>query len=228
MHFTKKVPEWHSEIVATPRPSLWVEQKHMILEHILLLPYMHDNRTVISVLKTDNPLLSGLYYHVGCSQYYMTMEWTHQSHSPMMERCCKLMHQMVYTVQVDCVAILASCLHGTSPSHGMTKHTSIQLDITCGCHEWWWVVIDLHKTSSGLEQAILYSSDFLRAWSCKLCNVEIEDQEHFLLHCTSLELFFGLKYPNTTLILSPRQYCQISIPTAPHGTHVYDCKGVHK
>ena len=57
---------------------------------------LHDNRTVISVLETDNPLLSGLYYHVGCSQYYMTMELTHQSHSPMMERCCKLMHQMVY------------------------------------------------------------------------------------------------------------------------------------
>jgi len=58
----------------------------MILEHILLLPYMHDNRTVISVLKTDNPSLSGLYYHVGCSQYYMTMELTHQSHSPITEK----------------------------------------------------------------------------------------------------------------------------------------------
>ena len=110
---------------------------------------LHDNRTVISVLETDNPLLSGLYYHVGCSQYYMTMELTHQSHSPMMERCCKLMHQahasrccklmhqMVYCVckLTVYIAILASCIHGTSPSHGMTKHTSIQLDITCGCHE---------------------------------------------------------------------------------------------
>ena len=37
MHFTKKFPEWHSEIVDTPRPSLWVEQKHVILEQIFIL-----------------------------------------------------------------------------------------------------------------------------------------------------------------------------------------------
>jgi len=71
---------------------------------------LHDNRTVISVLKTDNPLLSGLYYHVGCSQYYMTMELAHQSHSPMMERCCKLMHQMIYCASWLC------CNTGIMPS----------------------------------------------------------------------------------------------------------------
>lgn len=200
----------------------------MILEQILLLPYM----TIEPSFQFSR--LTILYWVV-CTimldAVSIIWRWSLPiSHTLqlMMERCCKLNHQMVYCASWLC------CNTGIMRSRNKSISWNDQAHkYSVGHHlrlPWMMVVvIDLHKTSNGLEQAILYSSDFLRTWSCKLCNVEIEDHAGtLLLHCTRLELFFGLKYPNTTLILSPRQCCQTSIPTAPHGTHVYDCKGVRK
>lgn len=207
MHFTKKVPEWHSEIVANPRPLLWVEQKHMILEQILLLPYM-------------------------------TIEPSFQFSR------LTILYWVVCTIMLDAVMQYYNYDDGVDPSvtlsnDGKVLQAQSSDGILCNLTvlQYWhhafmeqvhlmeWPSTQVFCWTSPSVAMISWGSDHVNC----MCNVEIEDQEHFYYTALDSSYSLGWNIPTQSwFYLLDSACCQTSIPTAPRGTHVYDCKGVRK